>query len=74
MGTTFNTMIFRHSTRATFITTNNDLSRTDRDINNLDGLNSRLWWDTIWWHDQVTGTGNTVRSSINTGGTFFITN
>lgn len=66
-------MVFRHGTSGTSVSTGNDLGRTDRDIDDFNGLNSWLWWDTIWWHDQVTGTGDTVIRRIDTGGTFFVT-
>jgi len=74
VGSTSDTVIGMLFTARTTDVTDDDLGRTDWDIDNFDGLDDWLWWDTLWWLDQVSGTSGTVESRVDTGSTNFITN
>jgi hypothetical protein len=65
------TTVITSGTSGTSVFTNNDLSRTDWNINNGGGLDNWFWWNTHWWVDQVTGTSDTVIWMIDTGFTEF---
>jgi hypothetical protein len=67
---TFVTVVWSLRTGITSVITNDDLSRTDWNINNGGGLDDVFWWDTTWWHNQVSGTSDTVIWGIDTSGTF----